>query len=109
MGAGAHKSWYWGRWLINMHSHQASRQAPCPLLSLTPGVGVQDAGTVAHSSQSLASVLLGELRSMALAIPGVRGIFSQLQLALKLANQHQVRIHKPTPDAIKDLHVAPGC
>ena len=47
---------------------------------------------------------LGELRSMALAIPGVRGLFSQLQVAFRHSDQHRVRLHAAARDAIDDLH-----
>jgi hypothetical protein len=36
--------------------------------------------------------VLGELRSMVLAIPGGRGLFSTLQLGLKYSDRHRVRI-----------------
>jgi hypothetical protein len=36
--------------------------------------------------------VLGELRSMVLAIPGGRGLFSALQLGLKHADKHRIRV-----------------
>jgi hypothetical protein len=51
------------------------------------------------------SVREGELRSMALAIPGGRGLFSQLQFALKVPNrrQNRVRIHQAAQDHLEDF------
>jgi hypothetical protein len=47
--------------------------------------------------------LLGELRSMVLAIPGGKGLFSQLQLALKRTDKHRVRLHQEARDQIEDF------
>jgi hypothetical protein len=48
---------------------------------------------------------LGELRSMILAIPGGRGLFSTLYTGLtQNARDHRVRIRKPMHDALCDLH-----
>jgi hypothetical protein len=46
---------------------------------------------------------IGELRSMVLALPGGRGLFSTLYTGLTHPN-HRVRITKPLRDAILDLH-----
>jgi hypothetical protein len=48
---------------------------------------------------------LGELRSMILAIPGGRGLFSTLYTGLtQNTRDHRVRIRKPMHDALSDLH-----
>lgn len=47
--------------------------------------------------------ILGELRSMAIALPGARGMFSQLQLALQRAPAHRVRLDRGVHDAIQDF------
>ena len=47
---------------------------------------------------------VGELRSMALAVPGARGLFSQMQYALtNLQNKHRVTLTKDTHAAISDF------
>ena len=46
--------------------------------------------------------LLGELRSMAPALPGARGLFSVLQDALSKADQHRVRITRRVWDVVAD-------
>ena len=48
---------------------------------------------------------LGELRSMVLAIPGARGLFSQLQVAFRHSDRHRIRLHQAAWDALDDLHV----
>jgi hypothetical protein len=47
--------------------------------------------------------LLGELRSMSVALPGSRGLFSQLQLALKESSQGRLRLDRGVHDAIADF------
>ena len=47
--------------------------------------------------------LLGELRSMAIALPGARGLFSSLQLALRTREQQRVRLSKGFHDALADF------
>ena len=47
--------------------------------------------------------ILGELRSMALALPGARGLFSVLQAALSRADQHRVRLNRHVFNAIEDF------
>ena len=47
---------------------------------------------------------LGELRSMILAVPGGRGLFSTLQTGFKQSDKHRIRITQPMADAIADLH-----
>jgi len=46
--------------------------------------------------------LLGELRSMCLAIPGGRGLFSHLQLALTTADRKRVRLNTSVQHELKD-------
>jgi hypothetical protein len=43
--------------------------------------------------------MLGELRAMAIAIPGAQGIFSHLQAALQARNVTQGRFGYPTTSA----------
>lgn len=47
--------------------------------------------------------LLGELRSMAPALPGSRGLFSVLQAALALGDKHRVRLTRRVFDTISDF------
>ena len=47
---------------------------------------------------------LGELRSMILAIPGGRGLFSTLQTGLQHTEKHRVRLSQPIVDALEDFH-----
>ena len=47
---------------------------------------------------------LGELRSMVLAIPGGRGLFSTLQTGISLSEKNRVRISPPMADALDDFH-----
>lgn len=47
--------------------------------------------------------LLGELRSMALALPGARGLFSVLQDALSRADRHRVRLTQRVWDVVADF------
>ena len=47
--------------------------------------------------------LLDELRSMALALPGARGLFSALQDSLKHADKRRVRITQQVRDAAEDF------
>jgi hypothetical protein len=49
-------------------------------------------------------MVLGELRSMAIAIPGTRGIFSLMQEALQSANdQHRIRLSRGGHDCLDDF------
>jgi hypothetical protein len=47
--------------------------------------------------------LLGELRSMSLALPGSRGLFSHLQVAIKTQRHNRLRLHRGFHDAIEDF------
>jgi hypothetical protein len=47
--------------------------------------------------------ILGELRSMALALPGARNIFSTMQNALTLKKRGRVALHKGVHDALDDF------
>jgi len=47
--------------------------------------------------------LLGELRSMALALPGARGLFSHLQAALATATSNRLRLHSGFHRALQDF------
>jgi len=47
--------------------------------------------------------ILGELRSMALALPGARNIFSTMQNALTLKQKGRVALHKGVLDALDDF------
>jgi hypothetical protein len=47
--------------------------------------------------------LLGELRSMSVALPGSRGLFSQLQLALKDSDKGRLRLDNGVHDALADF------
>lgn len=47
--------------------------------------------------------LLGELRSMVLAIPGGRGLFSQLQHSLKVQTEGRVKLKQAVQDQIEDF------
>ena len=47
---------------------------------------------------------LGELRSMILAIPGGRGLFSTLQTGFTQSDTHRIRLNKPMQDALSDFH-----
>lgn len=47
--------------------------------------------------------LLGELRSMALAIPGARGLFSHLQAAIKTKTDGRLRLSKGFHSALQDF------
>ena len=47
---------------------------------------------------------LGELRSMILAIPGGRGLFSTLQTGFTQSDKHRIRINKPMHDALSDFY-----
>ena len=47
--------------------------------------------------------LLGELRSMALALPGARGLFSHLQVAQQSLQHGRSRLHRGFHDAINDF------
>jgi hypothetical protein len=48
--------------------------------------------------------ILGEFRSMAIAIPGCRGIFSLLQEALRQQSQGRIRLSQGVHDTLADLH-----
>ena len=58
-------------------------------------------------TQKHAQTLLGELRSMAIGIPGSAGLFSLLQQALTTAlhKKNRVKLDQPTRDHIKDLNI----
>jgi hypothetical protein len=48
--------------------------------------------------------ILGELRSMALAVPGARGLFSALQTALQQREaRHRIRITRPIRQQLTDF------
>jgi hypothetical protein len=47
--------------------------------------------------------LLGELRSMSIAIPGARGLFSQLQVAGRTEEQGRIRLHRGFHDTLDDF------
>jgi hypothetical protein len=47
--------------------------------------------------------LLGELRSMAAALPGARGLFSELQEALRKGDRHRVRLNRRVFDSLADF------
>ena len=47
--------------------------------------------------------ILGELRSMALALPGARNIFSTMQNALSSKKGGRVALHKGVHDALDDF------
>ena len=47
--------------------------------------------------------VLGELRSMAIALPGARGLFSALQLALSRSNNHRLSLNKGVHAALDDF------
>ena len=47
--------------------------------------------------------LLGELRSMAAALPGARGLFSTLQDALRTGDGHRIRITRCVLDSLADF------
>ena len=47
--------------------------------------------------------LLGELRSMTIALPGARGLFSSLQAALRTSDGNRLRLDKGFHDALADF------
>lgn len=47
--------------------------------------------------------VLGELRSMAAALPGARGLFSQMQLALRTDSKHRINLSKGVHAALDDF------
>ena len=47
--------------------------------------------------------VLGELRSMAIGIPGSRGLFSALQTGVKYADKHRVRLTREIHDQLTDF------
>jgi hypothetical protein len=49
--------------------------------------------------------VVGELRSMVLAIPGGRGLFNALQYTLVRSEKHRVRITKDVRDALEDFEL----
>ena len=49
------------------------------------------------------AIILGELRSMALALPGARNVFSTMQNALALKKGGRVALHKGVHDALDDF------
>jgi hypothetical protein len=61
-----------------------------------------------HPSQKRLSLnlwhrLLGELRSMSIALPGARGLFSAMQAAIRTHASGRLRLDKGFHDAIKDF------
>jgi hypothetical protein len=48
-------------------------------------------------------VILGELRSMSLALPGARGLFSSLQAALRSSDGKRLRLDKGFHDSLDDF------
>jgi hypothetical protein len=48
--------------------------------------------------------VLGELRSMLLAIPGGGGLFSILQTGFRHTDKHRIRLDSPMRDQLRDLH-----
>ena len=56
-----------------------------------------------HTSVKKWHAILGELRSMALALPGARNIFSTMQNALTLKKGGRVTLHKGVHDALDDF------
>lgn len=47
--------------------------------------------------------VLGELRSMSAALPGARGLFSQMQLALSTESKHRINLSKGVHAALDDF------
>ena len=47
---------------------------------------------------------LGELRSMILAVPGGRGLFSTLQTGFTQSDKSRIRLNRPMQDALSDFH-----
>jgi hypothetical protein len=47
--------------------------------------------------------LLGELRSMATALPGSRGLFSSLQVAIRTREKQRLKLHTGFHDALEDF------
>ena len=47
--------------------------------------------------------ILGELRSMSLALPGARNLFSTMQKALALKSKTRIALHKTVHDALEDF------
>lgn len=47
--------------------------------------------------------VLGELRSMVLALPGGRGLFNALQLGLKHTDKHRVRLNESIQHALTNF------
>ena len=47
--------------------------------------------------------ILGELRSMTIAIPGLRGMFSVMQEALRSKAKGRIALHKGVHDALRDM------
>jgi hypothetical protein len=47
---------------------------------------------------------IGELRSMILAVPGGRGLFSTIHTGFKHSEKNRVRISPPIADALEDFH-----
>ncbi len=62
---------------------------------------------IPHSQKRLSKKkwfkILGELRSMSLAIPGARGLFSQLQSALQLEKKGRIALRKGVHAALDDF------
>ena len=49
--------------------------------------------------------ILGELRSMAIGVPGSKGLFSTLQVALQFTEEHRVRITPAMHDQLADFEL----
>ena len=49
--------------------------------------------------------ILGELRSMSIALPGARGLFSRLQHALSSSKKHRIRLSKGVHDDLHDFRL----
>lgn len=88
-------------WLLNTEAmtltlplHRSQRL--CEILSSIPP-------TQKRTSINKWHKVLGELRSMAVALPGARGLFSQLQQALTTAKGGRLNLHKGIHQSISDF------
>ncbi|KAL3823338.1 hypothetical protein ACHAXA_010473, partial [Cyclostephanos tholiformis] len=79
---------------IHLPSHRAARLAE--ILASLPW-------TQRRTSISKWHTVLGELRSMSLALPGSRNIFSTMQNALTSRTKGRVALHKGVHDALDDF------
>ncbi|KAL3815966.1 hypothetical protein ACHAXA_008925 [Cyclostephanos tholiformis] len=79
---------------IHLPSHRAARLAE--ILASLPR-------TQRRTSISKWHTVLGELRSMSLALPGSRNIFSTMQNALTSRTKGRVALHKGVHDALDDF------